>query len=144
MRSLLDVSFLIAWIDRNHVSHRVAQAWLAANRAEGWATCPITENGCLRIVTNPKYAHPARATEVLQALDDARADSCHEFWPEDLSVTNANFDRSAMIGHQQVTDIYLLALAVSRGARMVTFDTGISLDAVVGATAENLLVLSTQ
>jgi toxin-antitoxin system PIN domain toxin len=143
MRSLLDVSFLIAWVDRSHVSHHIAQAWLAAHRTLRWATCPITENGCLRIITNPKYLHPASAAKVLQALDEGKADSDHEFWPDDLSVTGSEFERSALTGHQQVTDIYLLALAVNRGARLITFDTGISLDAVAGATEENLLVLST-
>ena len=143
MRALLDVSFLIAWIDRNYVSHRFAQTWLAANGAGGWATCPITENGCLRIITNPKYASPATPAQVLQALDEAKDELRHEFWPDDLSVTGQCFVRSAMLGHQQVTHMYLLALAVSRGARLVTFDTGISIDAVVGASAENLQVLRT-
>ncbi|HEV7406057.1 MAG TPA: TA system VapC family ribonuclease toxin [Chthoniobacteraceae bacterium] len=137
----MDVNLLIALIDRAHAAHDLAHRWFSIHRSNGWSTCPIAENGCLRILTNPKYSNPYSAEEVLRWLDNAKSDGFHEFWPDDLSVTGPNFQRSALTGHQQVTDIYLLALAVSRSGRLVTFDTGISLNAVAGATAENLFVL---
>jgi toxin-antitoxin system PIN domain toxin len=144
MRSLLDVNLLIALVDRSHAAHRFAHNWLAANRTLGWSTCPIAENGCLRILTNPKYSNPYPAEEVLEWLDEAKLDPSYDFWPDDLSINGLHFRRAALTGHQQVTDIYLLAMAVSRGARLLTFDTGISIGAVAGATAANLLVLPTR
>lgn len=144
MRALLDVNLLIALIDRRHAAYEFAHRWLAANRSDGWSTCPMVENGCLRILTNPKYSNPSTPEEVLRWLDEAKADGHYQFWPDDLTVTGPNFHRSALAGHQQVTDIYLLALAVQRRGRLVTFDTGISLETVTGASSENLVVLPTR
>jgi toxin-antitoxin system PIN domain toxin len=143
MRALLDVNLLIALVDRSHIAYLLAHRWFAANRTAGWATSPIVENGCIRIITNPKYPNPFSPARALELLEQAKADAFHEFWPDDISITDPSFQRSALLGHQQVTDIYLLALAVNRSACLVTFDTGISLRAVAGATVDNLLVLPT-
>lgn len=142
MRALLDVNVLIALLDRLHVEHAKAHQWFAQNRADGWASCPLTENGCLRILTNPRYPAQIAAAEVLLKLDAAKRGGNYEFWPDDLSVTDAEiFVRAEFQGHKQVTDVYLLALSVKHDGRLVTFDRGIRLAAIRGAKAENLLVL---
>jgi len=142
MRSLLDVNVLIALLDRQHAAHARAHRWLAGNLSDGWASCPLTENGCLRIITNPRYPAPVTAAEILAKLDAAKASGHHEFWPDDLSVTDAaTFQRSEFRSHHQVTDLYLLALAVKRGGRLVTFDQRIPLSAIIGVKADQLVVL---
>jgi len=142
MRSLLDVNVLIALLDRQHVAHARAHQWLGNHLSDGWASCPLTENGCLRIITNPRYPAPVSATDVLAKLDTAKASGYHEFWPDDLTVTDATtFLRSEFRSHHQVTDVYLLALAAKKGGRLVTFDQGIPLSAIAGAKAEQLVIL---
>lgn len=142
MRALPDVNVLVALLDRQHTAHGRAHAWLAGQLADGWASCPLTENGCLRILTNPRYPAPVSAAEVLSKLAAAKASGHHAFWPDDISLTGeAHLDRRQFRGHQQVTDVYLLALAVHHAGRLVTFDQGIGLDAVPGARPEHLTVL---
>lgn len=142
MRALLDVNVLVALLDRKHVAHVAAHVWLAANLAHGWASCPLTENGAVRILTNPRYPAPVPASDVLSKLETATHSGHHEFWPDDISLReSARFDRAQLRGHQQVTDVYLLALATSRGGRLVTFDGGIATGIVTGTRAEQLVVL---
>ena len=142
MRALLDVNVLVALLDRQHVAHGRAHAWLAQNLATGWASCPLTENGCLRVLTNPRYPAPVFAADVLAKLATAKTAGHHEFWADDLTITDVQvFDRAKWRGHQQVTDAYLLALAVKHGGCLVTFDTGIALDIVRGALPQYLHVL---
>ena len=142
MRALLDVNVLVALLDRQHEAHTAAHAWLAGQLAHGWASCPLTENGCLHILTNPRYPAPVSAAEVLAKLATATASEHHEFWPDDVSITDeAHFDRGQMRGHQQVTDVYLLALAIHHGGKLATFDQGIATASVPGARAEHLVVL---
>ncbi|MCX6911636.1 MAG: VapC toxin family PIN domain ribonuclease [Verrucomicrobia bacterium] len=125
-----------------HLAHGRAHAWLAQNLGTGWASCPLTENGCLRVLTNPRYAAPVPALDVLAKLATAKTGGHHEFWADDLTITDTQvFDRTKWRGHQQVTDTYLLALAVKHSGRLVTFDTGIALDTVRGAMPHHLLVL---
>ena len=139
MRALLDVNVLVALLDRKHVAHVTAHRWLAEHIAEGWASCPITENGCLRVLTNPRYPAPVSAAGVLAKLGTAKSSGHHEFWADDVSVTDmARFDREKFRGHQQVTDAYLLALAVKHDGCLVTFDSEIPLEIALGARAENL------
>ncbi|MCX6891154.1 MAG: PIN domain-containing protein [Verrucomicrobia bacterium] len=142
MRALLDVNVLVALLDRQHMAHGRAHAWLAQDLSLGWASCPMTENGCLRVLINRRYAAPVPALDVLTKLSSAKTAGYHEFWADDLTITDALvFDRSRWRGHQQVTDAYLLALAVKHGGRLVTFDTGIVPDIVRGASPHHLLVL---
>jgi toxin-antitoxin system PIN domain toxin len=142
MRALLDVNVLVALLDRQHIAHGRAHAWLAQNITDGWASCPLTENGCLRVLTNPRYAAPVHAVDILTKLATAKTGGRHEFWDDDLTITDAQvFDRNKWRGHQQVTDTYLLALAVKHSGRLVTFDAGIALDIVCGALPHHLLVL---
>jgi len=124
---LLDVNVLIALIDASHVSHESAHVWYAAEGRRKWATCPITENGLVRIIASPKYpnavATPADALALLGRLVGLPG---HVFWPDVSLRDGALFDpdRLAAVGH--VTDGYLLALAVAHDGRLATLDRGAS------------------
>jgi len=143
MRALLDVNVLIALLDAAHLHHRAATDWLAANARAGWASCPLTQNGCLRILSLPAYPNRQPAAVVAQRLGQAVADASHAFWPDSFSLLEAGLLRwDRVLGSRQVTDAYLLALAAANGGRLVTFDRGISVDAVPGAAKKNLLTLA--
>jgi hypothetical protein len=142
MRALLDVNVLVALLDRQHTGHVTAHRWLAQNLAAGWASCPLTENGCVRVLSNPRYSAPVAIGTVLEKLGKACMGGHHAFWPDDVSLTDsALFQREHLRGHQQVTDVYLLALAAKHGGRLVTFDQGIRREAVAGADTARLVVL---
>lgn len=140
MIALLDVNVLVALFDPTHVHHESAHRWFGRNRRSGWATCPITENGLVRVISNPKY--PGRQTTIGDAVDRLR-DLCqgegHRFWPDTLSIRDASTLRPIGIGsHRKLTDLYLLALATENHGRLATFDRSIPLSAVTHAEAQNL------
>jgi toxin-antitoxin system PIN domain toxin len=142
MRSLLDVNVLIALLDSDHASHDAAMSWFAQHAAEGWASCPITQNGCIRIMSNPSYPNHFPVEAVTKRLAEACRADIHDFWPDQLSLLDSDVvDVTRIHGPRQLTDIYLLAVAVQRKGRLVTFDTGIALAAVKRAGKHNLLVL---
>jgi uncharacterized protein len=142
MRALLDVNVLIALLDPDHVSHQGASEWFAANAMAGWASCPVTQNGCLRIMSHPRYPNAQPVSVVADRLAEAVEHELHEFWPDDVSVLDGRrIDRSRIHGAQQLTDVYLLALAVAHGGRLASFDRSIALDAVPGATPRHFLQL---
>jgi uncharacterized protein len=142
VRALLDVNVLIALLDSDHASHDSAIDWFAKQARAGWASCPITQNGCIRIMSNPGYPNPLPVQAVVQRLAEACHQSIHEFWPDDVSLLDSNVADSTRIhGPRQLTDIYLLALAVKHAGMLVTFDSGIPLAAVRKATEENLVIL---
>jgi len=142
MRSLLDVNVLIALLDADHSLHAPAMAWFAEHARQGWASCPITQNGCLRIMSHPGYPNAPPVRTVLDRLSAATATELHEFWADDVSVLDDRlFDPARILGPRQITDLYLLALATRRGGRLVTFDAAIPLRAVHGATARHLVQL---
>ena len=142
MRALLDVNVLIALLDAGHIHHRLAMAWLEDHIRFGWASCPITQNGCIRIMSQPAYPGTVSATLVAERLMEAATRPDHEFWSANVSLLDGNvFDWSLILGHRQVTDVYLLALAVRHGGRLVSFDRRINLGAVKGAASHHLLVL---
>jgi toxin-antitoxin system PIN domain toxin len=142
MRALLDVNVLIALLDADHVSHAKALEWFGAEAGKGWASCPLTQNGCVRIMSHPGYPSPLPVAAVAQRLRLATGTSHHEFWPDAFSILDASIVDSGRIhGPRQLTDVYLLALAVLRGGRFVTFDAGIALSAVKGATPAHLITL---
>jgi hypothetical protein len=142
MRALFDVNVLIALLDQDHVSHDAATSWYGANAAHGWASCPIAENGTARVMSSPGYPNPLPIGEVLARFEAAARASRHEFWPDDVSLTDtAVFDRRALLGPKQITDRYLLALAVKNGGRLVTFDQAIRPTAVRGASTSHLVQL---
>lgn len=142
MRALLDVNVLIALLDGAHVGHAVATRWLAAEVGRGWASCPLTQNGCIRVMSQPAYPGTIAAAEVAGRLGEAARDPSHEFWADDLSLLEEGLiDWSKVLGHRQVTDSYLLALAVRHRGRFVTFDARIATAAVAAAKARHLVVL---
>jgi len=133
-RYLLDVNVLIALIDPTHMQHDRAHDWFAATGKRAWATCPLTENGVLRIVGHARYPNspgtPAAVAEILAAL---RSLDGHEFWPDDVSLFDGRRIRIArLLDSGQVTDSFLLALARAHGGQLATFDRRLVTDAVVG------------
>ncbi|MGC2352970.1 MAG: TA system VapC family ribonuclease toxin [Candidatus Udaeobacter sp.] len=144
MRALLDINLLIALLDADHVFHERAHAWWAANADRGWASCPLTENGVVRIMCNPGYSRKIRLvpSELIRRLASFAANSDHEFWADDLSLRDkAHFVAERIHGSRQVTDIYLLGLAASHAARLVSFDASIPVSAVPRAKSRNLVVI---
>jgi toxin-antitoxin system PIN domain toxin len=142
VRALLDVNVLIALLDSDHTSHRVAMSWFAKHAREGWASCPITQNGCVRIMSNPSYPNALPVQAVMEHLADACEENVHEFWSDEVSLLDPEVvDATRIHGPRQLTDIYLLALANEHEGRFVTFDTGVPLAAVRKATTDNLVVL---
>jgi len=144
VRSLLDVNVIIALLDADHSLHERAHSWWASNAGNGWSSCPITENGVVRIMSNAGYSAGARFTpgELIARLTLFVESTNHEFWPDDLSIR----DQTAILAERvhrgrQITDLYLLALAVKRRGRLVTFDQSIPLSAVPEATPKNLEVI---
>lgn len=144
MRALLDVNFLVAVFDPAHLHHEQAHQWWLANRSLGWATCPITENGFARVVSNPAYkGSKVACREALNLLRELQRTSDWEFWEDSVSLCEPRRINPAFLaGHQQLTDFYLLALAVEREGRLATFDRRIPLGAVRGAREESLVVVS--
>ncbi len=143
MRALLDVSVLIALFDSEHAHHSLVAEWLTVEADHGWATCPLTQNGCIRVMSQPKYANQTAAALVAEILADATSATGHTFWPDSFSVLDPGaVDWDKLLTGRHLTDVYLLGLACRNGARLVTLDQGIPLAAVPTARAENLCVLS--
>ena len=142
-RALLDVNVLVALFDPDHVHHDIAHDWFADHRALGWATCPITQNGLIRVLSNPRYGSPGSSLRaVREAVQRLVSSDDHEFWPDDISIADkARFDVSAMAGHRQLTDVYLLGLATKWKGHLVTLDRSIPVRAVVGAGPDTLTVI---
>ena len=142
MRALLDVNVLIALLDGDHSLHVRATKWFAGQAERGWASCPITQNGCARIMSHPNYPNAVPVRAVIERLGEASASGFHEFWADDVSLLDTRVANSARIhGARQITDVYLLALAVRHGGQFVTFDTTVSRAAAIGADRNHLLVL---
>lgn len=142
MSDLLDVNMLIALVDDEHAHHRRASDWFESNRRQGWATCPITENGCLRIVSQPRYSNSMSIAEAMQRLRELTDTTAHQSVADDISLlTPGRIDISAVSNHRQLTDVYLLALAVAHNLRFVTLDKGLRLVAVRGANDAHLAVI---
>lgn len=142
MRVLFDVNALIALVDEGHVHHLVIHEWWAANSSHGWATCPLTENGLARIMSQPGYKNSITTTFAIDLLAEQVGETDHAFWPDDISLTDdGRFNADAILGPNQITDVYLLALAVKNDGRLVTLDRSIPLRAVRHAEARHLVML---
>lgn len=142
VRALLDVKVLVALFDQDHVSHKSAMTWFAAHAREGWASCSITQNGCARVMADPSYPNPLPVQALIRRLADTYAQPIHQFWADEPSLIDPGiFDATRIHGPKQITDLYLLGLAVEHDGRLVTFDGGIAHSAVRKATAKNLVVL---
>lgn len=136
MSVLLDVNVLIALVDPGHVFHDVAHEWFGS-RATNWATCPVTENGSIRVISNPRYPNSTGtasvAAELIRGLCDLPG---HEFWPDSVSLLHPGVcDIGRLTTAGQVTDTYLLALAVANSGRLATFDKRLAAGAVPGGEA---------
>ena len=141
-RALLDINVLLALLDADHVDHGTAREWLAAEIRHGWASCALTQNGFVRVISQPRYPSPVSPAKAVERLRRATATEHHEFWPCSISLLEARRIQPAHVhGPRQVTDVYLLALAVEHGGRFVTFDRSIPLSAAPGAGPEHLVVL---
>jgi toxin-antitoxin system PIN domain toxin len=142
--ALLDVHVLVALFDPDHVHHDLAHDWFSDERAGGWATSPLTENGFVRVVGNTaRRGEFMPIPEVAAMLRTFRASGHHHFWPDDVSLFDDRvFDVRRVRGHRHVTDVYLLGLAVAHGGRLATFDAGVRLDTVKGATRASLAVIT--
>lgn len=137
MTYLLDVNVLIALIDPTHVNHEDAHVWFARDGHQSWATCPLTENGVVRILSHPKYPNSPGSPAVVGAVvARLRQHAGHVFWPDAISLLDpAHVDTSRLLSSGQVTDSYLLALAVAQGGRLATFDRRLLVTAVRGGEA---------
>lgn len=145
MRALLDINVLIALLDADHPHHAWSARWLKANVRHGWASCPLTQNGCVRIMSQPGYPNAFPVAEIMQRLRGATSHPAHRFWPDDLSLLDTEaVNENQIHGPRQVTDVYLLALAVKNSGRFVTFDGAIGLSAAHGATNKHLVILKSE
>lgn len=142
MRALLDVNVLIALFDADHALHAPALRWFDDNAKQGWASCPLTQNGVLRVMSQPRYPNPLPIDAIAQRLREATSNEQHEFWPDELSILDSRaIDTTRIHGPKQLTDVYLLALAVARRGRLVTFDRSVPLAAVAAAQKKHLVVI---
>jgi toxin-antitoxin system PIN domain toxin len=145
VRNLLDVNILIALLDSDHIFHKQVFTWWDRERQNGWASCPITENGAVRIMSNAKYRpqKPLTPADVIAMLDALIERTDHQFWSDDFSLRDRSvIDQTFLTSAHQLTDIYLLALAAKRGGRLATLDVGIKPAAVRGGSAANLLIVT--
>jgi toxin-antitoxin system PIN domain toxin len=142
--ALLDVNLLVALFDPDHVHHDLAHDWFADNRARGWATCAITENGFVRVVANPAYGSAVRRpVDLIAMLNRLCTVEGHKFWADGVSLRDGTlFDASRIANHRQVTDLYLLGLAQQHGGCLATFDRTIPATALVGARRDLLEVIA--
>ena len=134
---LLDVNVLIALIDPGHMQHDEAHDWFSRVGKRSFATCPITENGLLRIGGHPKYPNsPGPPSSVAPLLASMRTLPGHHFWPDKISIGDAlHIDATLLSSHSRVTDSYLLALAQAHGGRLASMDRKLAVDAISGGAA---------
>jgi toxin-antitoxin system PIN domain toxin len=132
MAFLLDVNVLIALIEPMHVHHDTAHDWFAREGRSAWATCPLTENGVLRIIGNARYPNsPGSPSAVAAIVSGTRALPGHVFWPDDVSLLDEETaDPTRLLTSSQVTDSYLLALAIAHHGQLATLDRRLVTDAV--------------
>jgi uncharacterized protein len=143
MRLLLDVNVWVALFDDAHIQNAQARQLFKQPKLK-IASCALTENGVLRVLNLPGYAKraPPGFEVVRQKLALACTDIDHEFWPCDLSLRDDEIlDWRRIMGHNQITDAYLLALAVRHSGALATFDHAVALSAVAGAAARHLKLL---
>jgi hypothetical protein len=122
---LLDVNVLVARFWEPHIFHRKVRAWMASHENEGWATCPITQAGLIRTISNPAFSPnaPRPAEAIHWIAESLRQNPNHHFLADDLSVSDACVESLPRLnGFKQVTDAYLLGLAIHNKARLLTLD----------------------
>ncbi len=131
-RFLLDVNVLIALIDPAHIQHDRAHEWFAKTGSKAWATCPLTENGVLRIVGHTRYPNsPGTPAAVAELMAVFLTRPGHEFWPDDVTLLDGRLiDGTRLLDSGQITDTYLLAMAAAHGGKLASFDRHLVTDAV--------------
>jgi hypothetical protein len=139
--ALLDINVLLALVDPHHVDHERAHAWAADGLGQGWATCALTQIGFVRILSQPSYPHPVPVDQAVSLLAEATSLQGHTLWTCDLPLTDDHFRPRHLLGHRQLTDTYLLGLAVRQRGTFVTLDRRVDLQTVTGAGAEHLTVV---
>ena len=143
MRHLLDVNVWVALLDEAHAFHAQALAFIQRRRLK-IATCALVENGVIRVLNLPGYSRlgPVGFEVVSRKLNEICADMDHEFWPDSVSLRVPGVVQwPRVLGHNQITDVYLLALAVENRGCLVTLDHRVALSTVVGAAGKHLLLL---
>ena len=137
---LLDVNVLVALFDPSHLNHDDAHEWFGKNRKHGFATCPITINGCIRVLSNPGYPSvDTTPNEVASRLRVLCSSADHHVWGDSVSLLDDRLFQARMIvGHQKITDAYLLGLAVHNQGKLATFDRHIPMKAVAGAGTQHV------
>jgi toxin-antitoxin system PIN domain toxin len=138
--ALLDVNALIALVDTDHTGHPVMHQWFQTHGGEGWATCPIVENGMVRVLSQSAYPSGQRSpASVIAHLRALKASARHEFWRDDVSLADETlFNAAYIVSTRQVTDAYLLGLAARHGGRVVSFDRSMPWQAIRGGSQELL------
>ncbi|NOY00408.1 MAG: PIN domain-containing protein [Verrucomicrobia bacterium] len=143
MRLLLDINVLIALLDPDHAFHQRAHDWWGGIQPD-WASCPLTENGLIRIMSSVSYSpnEPFTVDELKDSFLGIVANSNHVFLPDNISITDQKlFHHRRILSSKYLTDLYLLALASANDACLATFDQGISIELVAAAEPKHLLVL---
>jgi len=129
---LLDVNVLLAFCDHHHIHHEAAHRWFLAKHGRQWATCPITENGFVRILGNPNYPNsPGNSGAALEMLRQVYLIHGHHFWADTKSILDMT-EAGVTFGSKQITDLYLLGLAAAEGGKLATFDRKIPSDLIRG------------
>ena len=125
---LLDLNVLLALSWPDHQFHDRVQRWFRRYGAKAWATCPMVQAGFVRILSNPSFSRRAVSPqEAVAALAINLQHPGHQFWPDDLSlVVGLGKLEYQIVGHNQVTDAYLLALAIHHRGKLATLDQGIA------------------
>ncbi len=142
MRALLDINVLLALLDRDHIQHEQGRRWFQQQVHHGWASCAVTQNGFIRILSQPSYPGPVATLQATRLLATATSTVHHEYWGSEVSILDETiFNHSRIHGPRQLTDVYLLGLAAHHCGRLVTFDRTIALASVRTASPNNLVVL---
>jgi toxin-antitoxin system PIN domain toxin len=141
--ALLDVNVLVALFHPDHIHHETAHAWFATNRAAGWATSPLTENGVVRILSKVATLGLHQSAESVRSnLDKFCSTEGHAFWPDSVSLRDERLFNLSGLSHRQITDVYLFGLAVANGGRLATFDRRIPLETVINGRRDSLEVIA--
>ena len=141
--ALLDVNVLVALFDPDHVHHNLAHDWFADQRSAGWATCPLTENGLVRVLWSPRFREAGLAiADISRRLHALKTTGRHTFWADDVSLTDERlFKPMRMRGHRQITDVYLAGLAQANSGHLATLDRSIPVAAIVDASPDLLQII---
>ena len=124
---LLDANVLIALAWPEHTAHERAQRWFARHAQRGWATCPMTQAALIRVLSNPAFSQNALTPrEALEVLVRNVGLPGHEFWADSIDLPEVLRQMpAALTGHQQITDAYLVALAMKNQGKLATLDRAI-------------------